>query len=115
MEQLYLSRRIMTTDIKKLLDEAFAFDEVAFDDAHGDEAYSGLMAEGAELENERIAPLAKEIIVELVEELDKVRKGLRYAIDNAKLGGPANFILSSKEIDLDLALAKVEARLRGMK
>lgn len=47
-----------------------------------------------------------------VEALEKIKNDIRYAINNGQLGGPANFILSSKEIDCDVALAEI-FKLRG--
>ena len=49
-----------------------------------------------------------------VEALEKIRIDIRYAINNGQFGGPANFVLSSKEIDCDVALANIR-ELRGEK
>jgi hypothetical protein len=119
------------TDIKKLLDEAFKFNESY---KNRDKFASDLMVKtefhfaeicksldvdydkakvlillghnlgwqhSAVYNHNRIAPLAKEIIVELVEAI-RLERGYMYA-------------QGIKDIELTKVLARVEARLRGMK
>lgn len=82
----------MSADIKKLLDEAFKFDE---DIVYAKTMISHEYIEGAEAWHEHVAPLAIEIIVELWDAL----KFECYCLN--------------EKCDACETLAKVEARLRG--
>lgn len=95
------------TDIKKLLDEAFSPIRPE------EEVYHQAPVEywqGKEEENNRIAPLAKEIIVELVEALRLSQKLAGYEIKYNPPASPGTTLFDIIDKQRE-ALAKVEARL----
>jgi len=92
-----MRRSWVVTDIKKLLDEALGPKEDAF----------GILTSGELKENNRIAPLAKEIIVELWE---AQKKAIELLLEPHNTGNAYD-----ARILMEQTLAKVEARLRGMK
>jgi len=84
--------------LKELLERAFAFDDRLYKNEGGNYQRS------AKFEHNRIAPLAKEIILELCEALDDlIKQAEQYVVPHGSIR-----LKNAKQ-----ALTKVEARLKG--
>lgn len=95
----------MTPDIKKLLDEAFAIDDFDYGEM-------GMAAKvGAETAHDHIAPLAKEIILELVETLAFYRDENNWIKGFDEACSP---IVADTGTKAKQTLASVEARLKNL-